>query len=89
MKDIVYEKYFSNYKYSFIAPEINEENKLKVVLSNLYSFIKQEIEIITFYKNKSRKPFYLDDENHYLLFKVKRLYFLSVDGELELLSKAR
>lgn len=89
MKDIVYEKYFSNYKYSFIAPEINEENKLKVVLSNLYGFIKQEIEIITFYKNKSRKPFYLDDKNHYILFKVKEIYFLSIDGRLKLLGKER
>jgi hypothetical protein len=86
---LIYQKYIFSDKYPFIKPECSEENKLKSIISDLYGFIEDEIKIVTFYKNKSQKPFYLNNVNHYLLFKVKELYFLSVDGELELLDRER
>jgi hypothetical protein len=68
---------------------LNDELKLQNALSEIYGFSVEEIKIETFYDNHSQRPYYLDSVNHYLLFKVKELYFLSVDGELELLGRER
>ena len=87
MTEAVYEKYVFSYKYPVF--NLKEEPRLRIVLSELYGFSTSEIKIDTFYNKRSQRPYYLDNKNHYLLFKVKGLYFLSVDGELELLGRER
>lgn len=87
MTKAIYEKYVFGYRYPII--NLKEESRLKNILSKLYGFNKAAITIETFYDKQSRRPYFLDNENHYLLFKVKELYFLSIDGRLELLGKER
>lgn len=87
MIDTIYEKYVFGYKYPIV--NLKNELRLRNVLSELYGFNAREIVIETFYDKHSQRPYYLDNENHYLLFKVKKLYFLSVDGKLELLGEER
>ena len=87
MEGKTYKKYVFDFIYPIIS--LNEEARLSNILSDLYGFITSEIKIETFYHRHSQRPYYLDNENHYLLFKVKGLYFLSVDGELELLGRER
>lgn len=87
MTEAVYEKYVFDYKYPIV--NLKNELRLRDILSELYGFGTGEIKIETFYDKHSRRPYYLDNNNHYLLFKVKKLYFLSIDGKLELLGKER
>lgn len=87
MIDTIYEKYVFGYRYPII--NLKDEARLRNVLSELYGFSVEAIKIETFYDKHSQRPYYLDNKNHYLLFKVKGLYFLSVDGELELLGRER
>lgn len=89
MTDVVYEKYVFGYRYPIINLKEREEKRLINILSELYGFSATEIKIETYYGKHSRRPYFLDDENHYLLFKVKELYFLSIDGKLELLGEER
>lgn len=85
MTEAVYEKYVFDYKYPIV--NLKNELRLRDILSELYGFSTREIKIDTFYNKRSQRPYYLDNKNHYLLFKVKELYFLSIDGELKLLDK--
>lgn len=87
MEQSTYERYVFGYMYPII--NLKEEIKLRNALSELYGFNSTEIKIETFYDKHSRRPYFLDNENHYLLFKVKELYFLSIDGRLELLGEER
>lgn len=87
MKEKVYEDYVFGYKYPII--NLKEELRLRNILSELYGFSTREIKIETFFDKHSQRPYYLDNNNHYLLFKVKKLYFLSIDGKLELLGEER
>lgn len=87
MTEAIYEKYVFSYRYPII--NLKDESRLKKILSELYGFNTAAITIETFYDKHSRRPYFLDNENHYLLFKVKELYFLSIDGGLELLGKER
>lgn len=85
MIETIYEKYVFGYRYPII--NLKDEARLRNILSELYGFSTREIKIDTFYNKRSQRPYYLDNKNHYLLFKVKELYFLSIDGELKLLDK--
>ena len=87
LKEKVYKGYVFGYKYPII--NLKEELRLRNTLSELYGFSVEVIKIETFYDKHSQRPYYLDNKNHYLLFKVKELYFLSIDGKLELLGKER
>ena len=89
MVDTVYEKYVFCYRYPIINLKESEEKRLRNILSELYGFNSIEVRIETFYDKHSRRPYFLDNENHYLLFKVKDIYFLSIDGRLELLNIER
>lgn len=89
MADAVYEKYVFGYRYPIINLKEREKKRLIFILSELYDFNSTEIRIETFYDKHSRRPYFLDNENHYLLFKFKKMYFLSIDGKLELLGEER
>lgn len=89
MMDVVYEKYVFGFRYPIINLKEREEKRLRNILSELYGFNSIEIRIETFYDKHSRRPYFLDNNNHYLLFKVKKIYFLSIDGNLELLGEER
>lgn len=85
MIDTIYEKYVFDYRYPIV--NLKHELRLKKILSELYGFDTTLITIETFYDKHSRRPYFLDNSNHYLLFIVKNLYFISIDGKLELLGK--
>jgi len=87
MTEAIYERYVFGYKYPII--NLKDEARLRNILSELYGFSVEAIKIDTFYNKRSQRPYYLDNSNHYLLFKVKNLYFISIDGKLELLGEER
>lgn len=74
-----------DYIYSIV--NLKDEKRLRSILSELYGFNPMAIKIETYYDKHSQRPYYLDNKNHYILFKVKELFLLSVDGELEILGK--